>query len=156
MYRNGFDGDREAKKIVVDTLRKEYEKRGYKLIADIQEDDDYAGLDIYLTAITQERTAKAVIELKERGESAHTDCRLWIVEPDKERKLEEARKQGYKPLYCYLWNDGVMAIWDIDTWDKEYIGKLPVKRHTNGYTWEKKELVDKWGVTISTARLYRV
>lgn len=149
-----FECDKRSKRIVARTLEKLYNASGSKLIVDLQEDNPTAGIDIYMTAITKGNISTAAIEVKERPNSASTDEETWIVEEGKERKLRAAQEQGYTPLYCYLFGDGVMAIWNINTWDKQYIGEFWVKPHT--VLDEPRRKMTKYGVTLNTAKVYKV
>lgn len=149
----GFDCDRPAKLLVENTLTDLYRNRGLDLVVDRQENNSQAPIDLFLTAITKlgEYRSKAAIELKERPDTSHTQCEDWIVEPGKIRKLKAVERQGYKPLYCYLWSDGYMALWDINNWDYHFIGTFNIKPHTMGYAGEEKKTYDKYGVTLKSA-----
>ena len=150
----GFCCDWDGKHKAVNAFGEIYHKKGYLLYVDLQDKDPFAPIDFYLTAVSEsnvENQRYAAVEFKERPDTAHTDCPDWIVELRKVKKLQEAAEKGYTPLYCYLWGDGYMAVWNINTWDIHKIGNLKVKPHTMGYEGEPKRLFEKWGVTLSSA-----
>ena len=151
--RAGFECDKEGKRRLANKLQEDANKKGNYLKIDLQEDEQYAGIDIYFTAYTTsgEEIARYAMEYKGRQDTAHTQCPDWIMEPDKIKKLQDAEKEGYVPLYSYTWSDNYYALWNINNWDYHKIGTFWVKPHTMGYNGEAKRQYDKYGVTLSSA-----
>ena len=65
--------------------------------------------------------------------------------------LKEAEKQGYTPLYSYLWSDNYYALWNINSWDKSEPRPISKKRHTMGNYNESKKVYMNSFVTLSSA-----
>lgn len=149
----GFECDKPGKVKLVKQLQVEAAKKGNYLKIDLQENDDTAHIDIYITAYTKEgrEIATYAIEFKERPDTAHTDCFDWMVEDGKEYWLKQAEKQGYIPLYSYLWSDNYYALWNINTWDKSAPRPISKKRHTMGNYNENKKVYMNSFVTLSSA-----
>lgn len=149
----GFQCDKPGKVRLVRQLQADAARKGNYLKIDLQENDDTAHIDIFITAYTKEgrEIATYAIEFKERPDTAHTDCFDWVVEDRKEYWLKQAEKQGYTPLYSYLWSDDYYALWNINTWDKSEPRPISKKRHTMGnYNESKKEYMNSF-VTLSSA-----
>lgn len=150
----GFCCDQDAKHRFIHCMGSLYHSKGKDLYVDLQDKNPFAYIDLYLTAVSQSNVDEqsfAAVELKERPDTAHTQCEDWIVELPKIKKLQEAAEKGYTPLYCYIWGDSYMAIWDIRHWDLHKIGNFNIKPHTMQYEGEPKKLFEKWGVTLKTA-----
>lgn len=153
--RAGFECDRPGKERLVKQLQEDAQRKGNYLRVDLQEDNDTAHIDIYLTAYTKEgrEIATYAIEFKERPDTAHTDCKDWIVESGKEYWLRQAEKKGYTPLYAYLWGDNYYAIWNINTWDKSAPRTILKKKHTMGnYNEDKTEYQISFVTTASAIK----
>lgn len=149
----GYNCDKPGIHRLCGTLGQEAEKKGNYLRFDIQEEDQFAGLDCYFTAYTRngEEIARYAMEYKGRQDTAHTQCPDWFMEPGKISKLKKAEEEGYIPLYAYSWSDDYYALWNINAWDYHQIGTFNVKPHTMGYKGEGKRPYVKYGVTLSSA-----
>ena len=149
----GFKCDKPGIRKLMYKLECEAFENKQLLNIEIQESDEYEGLDIYFTAYTWDgkAIAKYVIECKERPDTAHTVCDYWFMEVKKVGKLKNAEKLGYVPLYAYIWGDNYYAIWDINNWDFHKLGEYNVKPHTMGYEWESKKTFIKYGASLNTA-----
>lgn len=155
--QSGFDCDRRCKELVAEKLKQETEKKNRKLIVDLHNDNDQEGIDIHMTSttITDEFLNKLALELKERY-SASTDQEFWFIELPKERKLRVAEEEGYKGLYSmYFRTDRLLAIWDINTWDKRELEPKASYKHTvsdgGRYDGEQKIMRRRWGVSLKSA-----
>lgn len=149
----GFSCDKPGIHRLCRTLEQDATRKGNHIKFDIQEEDQFAGLDCYFTAYTKdgEEIARYAMEYKGRQDTAHTQCPDWIMEPGKVKKLQKAEEDGYVPLYSYTWSDDYYALWNINKWDWHKIGTFWVKPHTMGYNGEEKRQYDKYGVTLSSA-----
>lgn len=149
----GFRCDREGIHRLIEQLEQDAKKKGNYIIFNTKEDDEYAPVDIAITAYTLqgECIAKYAIEFKERPDTSHTQCTDWIVEDKKEKALIEAEKEGYIPLYAYLWSDSYYALWDINKWDKSEPRLVYKKRHTMGNYNESKQAHYNCFVTLKSA-----
>lgn len=79
--------------------------------------DDYGAIDIYMTGTTKNNNAITyAMECKDR-KVAHTYYPDYILEKDKKRKLLDASKKGYKPIYINTFTDDYMIVWDLNRID---------------------------------------
>ncbi len=133
-YDGGFRCDRKSKYIIGKRIEDIYQKSNLNVVIDYQEDNDKAGIDLYLTAYTADNkeVQKLAVEIKERPTTAHTQCTDWILEEKKLNKLKDAEKEGYKGIFAYLWSDNYYALWVIDDIHTTK-GTLNVAKTTQGY-----------------------
>lgn len=77
--------------------------------------DDYSPIDIYMSGTLPNNTEiKYAIETKDRN-MEHTAYAEegYILEDHKKTKLEEAAKDGYRPIYINTFTDDYLIAWDI-------------------------------------------
>lgn len=151
----GFRCDKPGIRKLMYNLEEEAFENKQLLNIEIEEKDQYAGIDVHFTAYTWDGqvVAKYSMECKERPDTGHTDKPDWVIETKKVNDLRNDEKNGYIPRYAYIWKDGYYAIWDINTWDLSEPRPFYKKKHTMGERakYEKKTLHYNPFVTISSS-----
>jgi hypothetical protein len=74
--------------------------------------EDNGCIDILLTATTTNNNYLYAAECKDR-KYKHTYSNEWFLEKKKYKRLMEAHKKGYKPLYINTFKDDWIIIWDL-------------------------------------------
>ena len=114
--------DKAGQKKVKDTIKVLFS--GCTLTRD-EHIEDSGYIDIYITATTATNTSITyAIEAKDR-DMPHTKYAEegYILEDWKKKKLEEASKQGYRPLYINTFTDNKMIVWNLNKIDYSKCGE---------------------------------
>ena len=89
----------------------------------VQHYDDKCGVDLHMTATTENTEAYYAIECKDR-KMEHTRYADdgYIIEDKKIRSLMAEHKKGYKPIFLNSFSDGHIVIWDLSKIDFDECG----------------------------------
>lgn len=144
--------DKKGQKKVVDTIKVLFS--GCTLTID-EHIEDSGYIDIYITATTATKNSITyAIEAKDRN-MPHTKYAEdgYILEDWKKKKLEEASKQGYRPLYINTFSDNKMIVWNLNKIDFSKCGETGLKTfHKTTVLKSNDDLYSKNKITLKNSQ----